>query len=384
MPIWTSVPAAVRSAAADRAGYLRRAVRSEGRERDDLILGAKTVVAAMTAWTLARYLLPPAVSTFAPFAALLALQSTVYRSVRECAQYALAMAAGATLAATLAAVAGIHGWTFGILTLSALVVGRIQRFGEQGTQVAVVGFFAFSSGQGEIDYVGHLVASVGIGALCGLAAHLVLAPARHTVHRQQAVAELYTTMGRRLDGLAGTLEASDPDRDHTSHWRRDGRLLASECERLRHGIETEIENGRLNPRRSIDGAERALPRAREAVAVAERSTDHLRSMTRTLDHALAGRELDGLSPAFRTGLGSVLRAAARAMREIGRPTRTDPGRLDELIDAAAEELDKVQRADRAAAAASPDVHAVQGTLLTDAGRLLADLRSGGRTLAGTS
>ncbi|MFD9406518.1 hypothetical protein ACFWBN_05745 [Streptomyces sp. NPDC059989] len=62
-----------------------------------------------------------------------------------------AMAAGATLAATLAAVAGRHGWTFALLTLIALCIGRIRRFGRQGTQVAIVGFFAFFSGQGQID-----------------------------------------------------------------------------------------------------------------------------------------------------------------------------------------------------------------------------------------
>ncbi|MER5730770.1 aromatic acid exporter family protein [Streptomyces sp. NPDC002138] len=182
------------SAVTDRANYLRRAVRRAGSERGEVLLGAKTVIAAMAAWVLARYLLPPAVSTFAPFTALVALRATVYRSVLDCLQYVLAMAVGATLAATLAAVAGIHGWTFGLLTLLALCVGRIRRFGQQGIQVAIVGFFAFSSGQGQIDYIGHLIASVGIGALCGLTAHLVLAPACHTGHRQQAVTDLYTTM----------------------------------------------------------------------------------------------------------------------------------------------------------------------------------------------
>ncbi|MFJ5811299.1 aromatic acid exporter family protein [Streptomyces sp. NPDC093093] len=123
----------------EQAGFLRRAVGGSGRERDALLLGAKTVIAAMIAWVLARYLLPPTVSTFAPFTALVALQATVYRSVRDSAQYLVAMAAGAALAATLAAVLGVHGWTFGLLTLIALCVGRIRRFGHQGTQVAIVG-----------------------------------------------------------------------------------------------------------------------------------------------------------------------------------------------------------------------------------------------------
>ncbi|MGW7319465.1 aromatic acid exporter family protein [Streptomyces sp. NPDC054854] len=374
----------MRGLAAERAGYLRRAVRAAGGERDDLVLGAKTVVAAMAAWVLARYLLPPAVSTFAPFTALLALRATVYRSVRDCVQYLLAVAAGAVLAATLAAVAGIHGWTFGLLTLLALCVGRIERLGRQGTQVAVVGFFAFSSGQGQIGYIGHLAGSVGIGALCGLAAHLVLAPARHARHRQQAVADLYATMSERLNGLADTLESSDPDRERLGQWHRDAHLLAAECERIRTGIDAEIENGHMNPRRSIDGADRALTRAREAVAVAERGTDHLRSMTRTLHHALDSRELGGLPASFRTRYGSVLRTSASAMAEIGRTSPTDPCRLDEMIDEAAGELDAVNRRERTTAEASPAVHAVRGTLLTDAARLLADLRSGREALTGVS
>ncbi|OEJ30349.1 hypothetical protein BGK67_02345 [Streptomyces subrutilus] len=373
----------VRSAAAERAGYLRRAARGAGSERDEVLLVAKTVVAAMTAWVLARYLLPPAVSTFAPFTALVALQATVYRSVRDCLQYVGAVSAGATLAATLAAVVGIHGWTFGLLTLIALCVGRIRRFGHQGVQVAIVAFFAFSSGQGQIGYIGDLVASVGIGALCGLAAHFVLAPARHTNHRQQAVTDLYGTIARRLDDLADTLEASDPDRDHLRQWRRDWRSLSAECERIRHSIEIEIENGRMNPRRTISGAGEALPRAREAITVAERSMDHLRSMTRTLDYALESGELWNLPGTFRPRFSAVLRAVATAMEEIGRASPTDRDVVVPQIDEVAAELDRVQQQERSAPDASPDVHALQGTLITDAGRLLVDLRSGRESLART-
>ncbi|WP_239516291.1 aromatic acid exporter family protein [Streptomyces sp. ICC4] len=373
----------IRSAATERVAYPRRAVRGAGSERDEVVLGAKTVVAAMAAWVLARYLLPPAVSTFAPFTALVALQATVYRSVRDCLQYVLAMAAGATLAATLAAVAGIHGWTFGVLTLIALCIGRTRRLGQQGTQVTIVGFFAFSSGQGQIGYIGHLVASVGIGALCGLAAHLVLAPARHTDHRQQAVTALYTTMAQRLNDLAETFEANDPDRDHLRQWRRDWRRLSAESERIRHGIEAEIENGRMNPRRTVSGAGQALPRAREAITVAERSMDHLRSMTRTLDYAIDSGEFGNLPAAFRPGFSAVLRAVATAVEEIGRVSPTDPDLLDTRIDEAAAALDLVQQHERTAPEASPAVHALQGTLLTDAGRLLADLRSGRQSLART-
>ncbi|GGZ02269.1 hypothetical protein GCM10010343_29920 [Streptomyces avidinii] len=337
----------------------------------------------MAAWVIARYLLPPTVSTFAPFTALVALQATVYRSVRDCVQYLVAMAAGAALAASLAAAVGIHGWTFGLLTLIALCLGRIERFGRQGTQIAIIGFFAFSSGQGRIDYIGYLAASVTVGALCGLSAHLVLAPARHVHHRQQAVADLYAAMSRRLDDLAEILEGNDSDTECVRHWRRDWRKLAAECERIQDAIDTEIENSRLHPRHGITSADTALSRARGAATVAERTMDHLRSLTRTLDYALDSGEIQNLPPCFRTASSSLLRRAATTMQEIGQTSRTDSGHLDVLIDDATAELDRVEQQERAAAEATPTVHTLQGTLLTDIGRLLAELRSGHKALTQT-
>ncbi|MEV0987888.1 aromatic acid exporter family protein [Streptomyces sp. NPDC049949] len=355
-----------------------RAVAEPGRERDDLLLNAKCVVAAMVAWVLARYLLPPTVSTFAPFTALVALQATVYRSARDCAQYLLAMAAGTTLAATLAATVGVHGWSFGLLTLLGLRAGRVRRLGQQGAQVAIVGFFAFSSGQGRIDYVGYLAAAVTIGALCGLGAQLVLAPARHTGHRRQAVARLCTGMSRRISALADTLESSEPDGERVRQWRRDWRRLAADCRDIQDGVDREVENGRLNPRRGAADVNDALARAREVADMGERSLDHLRSMTRAVDHALDTGEIDRLPGSFRPGFGSALRATAQAMEELGRADRTDTDRLECLIVEAEAELGRVQQE---AAGAAPQAQTLRGALLTDAGRLLAELRAGQRALA---
>ncbi|MGW3056553.1 aromatic acid exporter family protein [Streptomyces goshikiensis] len=382
---WGSVPGQLRAAAAAGGRYVRRAVVEPGLERDDLLLNGKCVVAAMVAWVLARYLLPPTVSTFAPFTALVALQATVYRSARDCIQYLLAMAAGTTLAATLAATVGVHGWSFGLLTLLGLWAGRVRRLGQQGAQVAIVGFFAFSSGQGRIDYVGYLAAAVTIGALCGLGAQLVLAPARHTGHRRQAVAHLCTGMSRRISALADTLDdtldASEPDGERVRQWHRDWRKLYADCRDIQNSIDAEVENGRLNPRRGAADLNDALARAREVADMGERSLDHLRSMTRAVDHALDTGEIERLPGSFRPGFSSALRAAAQAIEELGRADRTDIDRLECLIGEAETELDRVQHE---AASAAPQAQTLRGALLTDAGRLLTELRAGQRALASAS
>ncbi|MFF3214464.1 aromatic acid exporter family protein [Streptomyces sp. NPDC002886] len=375
------IPGRAKAAAARAVAFVRRAVGTPGSERDTLLLGAKTVVAAMVAWTAARHFLPPAVATFAPYTAMVALQATVYRSLRDCAQYALAMAVGAALAAALAATAGIHGWTFGLLTLVALCLGRARRLGRQGAQVAIVGFFAFSSGQGRIDYIGHLAASVAIGAVCGLTAHLLLAPARHARHRQTAATDLYAELSERMTGLADTFEATAPDADRVRQWRQDWRRLSRDCEDLHRSIETEEENGLLNPRRSFEGAAGALPRTRASVKIAQRALDHLRSITRTLDHAVESREIDDLPPAFRTGLAAVLRTSADAMDEMGRTPRTDDSRLDRTIEEASARLDEVHRDSQSRPEARSAAPTLQGTLLTDAARLLVDLRTGRQDLS---
>ncbi|MFD5890040.1 aromatic acid exporter family protein [Streptomyces sp. NPDC060334] len=384
MPEWDELPGAVRATCKEVAGRVRRGVLHQGSERDVLVLGAKTVVAAMGAWMLARHFLPSAVATFAPFTALVALQTTVYRSVRHCAQYLIAMTVGAALAASLAAAVGIHGWTFGVLTLAALALGRVRRLGEQGTQVAIVGFFAFSSGQGRIDYIGHLVASVVIGALCGLTAHLVLAPARHTRHRQEAVADLYEGVRRRVNVLADTIESENADAARVEQLRHDWRRLSADADRIRHAIDAETENGRLNPRRSIAGAAEALPRAQEAVDVAQRGLDHVRSISRSLHYALDNGELDAVPASFRTAYAALLRTAADALEHIGRTVRTEPRLLGEILDRTTAEFDHAQKEALNAPDAHPAVFTLQGTLLTDAGRLVAELRRGHRVLDPTA
>ncbi|MEU6315966.1 hypothetical protein ABZ873_34110, partial [Streptomyces sp. NPDC047014] len=213
--------------------------------------------------------------------------------------------------------------------------------------------------------------------ICGLTAHLILAPARHVHHRQEAVADLYTAMSRRLDDLAEILDGNTPDTERVRHWRRDWNELATEAERIRHTIDAEMENSRLHPRRTTALAtDNALPRAREAVTIAERTMDHLRSLTRTLYYALDSQEITGLPASFRSACGTLLRTAATALEEIGQTSPTDPRHLADLIDDAMAELHRVERHERATAEAEPVVHTLQGTLLTDISRLLSELRPG--------
>ncbi|GGQ40374.1 FUSC family protein [Streptomyces virginiae] len=366
-----------RDAIAAAAASTIRGVREQGPERDELLLGAKSVGAAVVAWVVARHLLPVAVATFAPLTALLALQVTVYRSVRDCVQYGLAVAAGAALAAALAAGAGIHWWSFALLGLLAVGVGRFRPFGGQGSQVAAVGFFAFSSGGGRIDYIGHLAASVLIGAVCGLGAHFLLAPARHTRRRQEAAESICFELSGRMRDLADAFDTREPALEEVRRMRSDWRGLAADCDRLHGMVDTEAENAKLNPRSPQVAVPYALPRTRETLTIAQRCLDHLRSITRTLEYALADGHHEALRPAFRSGYGALLNSAAAVVEEIGQAAATDNGRLQELLGQASGRLGELRPLMRSEteAESEPLAPTIQGALLTDASRLVTDIRS---------
>lgn len=372
------------AAAQEAVAYVRRSFESPGTERDDLIRQAKTVVAAMVAWALAHRLLPPTVTTFAPFTAILALQATLYRSVRECVRYLGAMVLGAALAAGLAAGLGIHAWSFGLLALLALVTGRVRHLGSQGLQVAVVGFFAFTSGHGRIDYIGHLAGSVSLGALCGLSAHLLLAPARHVRHRQQAVADLYERLRQVVTELAAAAGTDDgPTGEQVGRWWHACDRVAADAPHVQASVDAEAENSRLNPRRPDGRDADVLPRAQEAGQAAGRSAAHLRSLLRSLAYSVDSGHYLRVPRRFLSGYGALLNTVAAAMEEVGRPARTDRRELDALVEEGLtlhEDLEYEVQQDTAVPA---PVRTLCGALLTDAGRLLHELRGALPEPAGT-
>ncbi|WP_240662561.1 aromatic acid exporter family protein [Streptomyces sp. WAC 06738] len=140
---------------------MHAAVRRPGYERDDVLLLGKSVAAVVAAWTLASWLLPPQVTTFAPFTTLLALQATVYRSVWHSVRYVAAVGVGVVLATGFGAVAGVHAWSLALMMLVAFAAGRLELIGALRLQVPVTALFA--AGGGQVDYGLALASAVGTG-----------------------------------------------------------------------------------------------------------------------------------------------------------------------------------------------------------------------------
>ncbi len=364
------------------ADYLRRAVRQPGYERDDLLLVAKSVAAAVGAWALAAWLLPHVTTAFAPFTALLAVRATVYRSLRDGAQYLVAVLIGVSLAAAFGNTFGVHAWTLAVLLAMALTAGRLRLLGAQRTQVAVTALFAFVSGGGRAGYLLELVAAVAVGVVLGLAVNLVLPPAVRYAPAGEGVARLASSLSGLLRQMADALGDGELARWRVGEWRQRCDQVAEDVRRARERIAQSEEKARLNPRRRLAGLDGAAPGYHGAVDVLQRVNDQIGSVLRSLGHASGDDGRRAAVRGFLVPYGGLLTAVAEAVDGFGR--EGDPGsgdgselraRLDEAH-ARHRELADLSRRRRADGPAAAEQWPFYGTLLTDVSRMLQELDQG--------
>ncbi|MFL1427155.1 MULTISPECIES: hypothetical protein [unclassified Nocardiopsis] len=77
--------------------WFRRAPAFEGRERDTAVLVLKATLAATLAWVTAHDLMRATTPAFAPFAALLMVRATLYRSLLRSLRMVAAVLLGIAL-----------------------------------------------------------------------------------------------------------------------------------------------------------------------------------------------------------------------------------------------------------------------------------------------
>lgn len=363
--------------------FVTGAVRGPGDARDGMLLLLKGAAAATAAWCLSSWLLPSNVTAFAPFTALLALQSTVYRSLWDSAQYLGAMAIGTAVAAGFGSTAGVHVWSLLVLVFTALLVARLDLLGQQATQVPVVALFAFVGGGGRIDYIGHLVGSATIGVCCGLVAHLAIAPSPHTDTAQQRVEDLAARARSMLRTLARTAEGRSTDEGAWEDWPRRCEELAAQAKHARAVLDREHENTKLNPRRRWSSAEEALQRCHETISMVERTGTHIRSIARALEYepeASASSSGPSRTPRasvsadFLPSYAQLLHGTAAALDCLGPPQGPeDPDRLRACLDEAARRYEEVATMARNGPLDHPGEWPVHGTALLEAARILDEI-----------
>lgn len=317
---------------------IRRAVGHAGPDRDTLLLIIKSALAATIAWVLADLVLQAPSATFAPFSALLMVQVTVLRSLDQAFRYASAVVAGVVLAGLLSPLLGATVWTFAILMIIALILGRWRRLGSQGPQVAVAALFAYAAfvqtgGSPEsfsqlLSIAGLVILGCGIGVITNLA---ILPPMRYR-SAQYAVSGLAQSTCDLLSDLAEGLREGVPGTERADDWRHRSAQLPDSVSQTRQSVEHAAETFRFNPRRKLTRHSASFEGHRTIVNVLERVTDQLRSITRGLRYAADIEEPSESHHSFLRYYADLLYEASESTRILGELHNLSDLRADNGLD----------------------------------------------------
>ena len=292
---------------------------------------AKTVLAGVIAWVIVSEVLDLPQSFLAPWAALLVVHSTVYRTFAQGARQVGAAVVGVVLAWAVGNSLGVDTLSVAVLLLVGLVLGSATWFRGEATTVAATGLIVLTTGfAGDDDVLLSRLADTGIGIAVGLAVNFAVWP---PLRRRTAIAAmdaLDDRVGELLQDIAAGLGAGAGTED-LDGWVERTRELDDDVDHAWALVRQATESARLNPRRSAG----PLRDPDEWVALLERleqAVAEIRSMLRTLS-----RRSDILSswePPFRDGYLEVMQLAGHAISEADPgPIRDCVERLDQLVGA---------------------------------------------------
>ncbi|MFJ4880537.1 aromatic acid exporter family protein [Streptomyces sp. NPDC088745] len=271
--------------------WLRRAFHHSGHERHTLLLAAKSVVAATLAWFIAYDVMGARSPAFAPFSAVLVMQTTVYQSVVQSLRYVGAVVVGVAVQAALGFIAGPDLLTFVLVAIIALAIARWPVLGSQGSQVPTAAFFAFSTyvaAADSADRIGQLaqiVALVAIGCVVGTLVHIVLVPPLRHRSAEDSIHTLAHTLRALLSDMVPELREGAPQQESAAQWRRRAARTDRLIDEARAGLRTAQESVHLNPRGRLRGHRRhvSFDGYSAVLEALVRTLYQVASLTRSLD-----------------------------------------------------------------------------------------------------
>jgi hypothetical protein len=233
-----------------------------------LVYAAKTAVAAGVSWFIAANLLGNQIPVFAPLAAVLTVQVTIWQSVSRGLQRVAGVMVGVLLAGAFARFAGIHAWSIAVIIFVALLVGRALRLGTQGSiQVPISALLVLVLGATTGGYGLDRVVDTAIGAACGILVNLAVFPSVHLEEARTAVrtlaeglASVLRSVAARIDG--GQASPAGPAGEAGAPLGA-ARLLGDQVTVAAHAVGRAEESSRWHPagprgRAAVQGLESAV------------------------------------------------------------------------------------------------------------------------------
>ncbi|MEO5661720.1 MAG: aromatic acid exporter family protein [Nocardioides sp.] len=260
---------------------------------NDAVQLVKTALAAVIAWVIAERILGLPQPFLAPWAALLVVHATVYRTFSRGLKQVAATVIAVLLAAGIGELMGLSTWSVATLLVVGLVVGTVPWFGAEATTIAATGLIVLTTGfQNDSLLVSRLL-DTGIGIAVGLLINLLVWP---PLRRRSAVVGL----DRIDDGIGVLLQDMseglrvDCTPDDVAEWIDRSRDLDGYVDHAWALVRQAQESARWNPRRSAAQV-RDPKQWRGLLERMEQAVAEIRSMARTLGGQHAHREIWGAS-----------------------------------------------------------------------------------------
>ena len=262
----------------------------------------------------------------APWAALLTVHATVYRTLRRGVQQVGATVLGVLVAFAFGSLFGLNALSLGLAILVGLIAGSVRGLRAETTTAAATALVVLTTGASDDPsmLVSRLL-DTGIGIAVGLLVNLLVWPPLRDRSAAHQIDALDDRIGELLPEMA---EGGDPE-----VWIARTRELDADIDSAWGVVRQARESGRLNPRRAPAGGWKPRSTSRSCCTGSSRRTPRRAawrapSTSRTIAPA-------AWPPAFRAPGSSSLGRAGRAVADA------DRGAIDALradLDAFAGEL----------------------------------------------
>jgi hypothetical protein len=225
-----------------------RVLRRPGREREIVVQSVKAALAAVGA-LLATAAWAGSHAFLAPYAAVLAVTSTVRGSWTGAARQAGTVVAGVVLAHVVGLLVPASTVAVPLVVLLGLLVGRWRQFGPDGWWVAITALIVVLNGAAAnaLDLAGWVALSL-CGSIVGACVNTLLLPPVHLRDARRAVTALIGEVSAQLREMADVVRhgwsAADAHR-----WAHSARGLRVAVRRADDAVWYGRESVRWNPRR---------------------------------------------------------------------------------------------------------------------------------------
>ena len=216
---------------------------------NDVVQLVKTVVAAVIAWVVAASVLELPQPFLAPWAALLVVHATVYRTFSRGLQQVAGTVVAVVLAALVGNLLGLDTVAVAVLLVVTLAMGSLPWLGAEVTTIATTALVVLTTGFTDDARLISRLLDTGIGVGVGLLVNFVVWP---PLRRRTAIIAM-----DRIDGAIGELLANIGDgisrgriNSDVEDWVERSRDLDGQIDHAWALVRQAKESARMNPRRS--------------------------------------------------------------------------------------------------------------------------------------